>query len=497
MPAQRQPVERCAGPDLAQLVEQRWIRRSRWSASSSSASGPRRRRLGPRRLADLDPGAAARTGCSSWPPGYTWTPGCRRPRRRDVVDHVPTWRGPVLASAPMTTSSPARSAPNDLVGMVEQPADPAAERRRAAPMSLRPTKRTGRSTASLIGERGEDRRQGEAAGVDHDQRAVAAREVLVAHRRSRSSAAATARSSGGRDRRSRPQSSTSARRLRRRGAAGAHRRATAIADRRRCAARWFIAGHHPPAGLADDARPAVELVDHLGRRRFGHDAEQLGHATVVGETPAVEHLGHVVGDRRAEQVAQRLAIGQSGPISGNGSRRPRRSACRHVIAPLATTLTGSARPPRAAATNARAASSILDHGERRIGEHAERHDRRCAATVRAGSARAGRARVPGEPRRRPRRRGRRRERRCARSRRPCARIPTSGRSVRSRRAGSGSLAPGRRSRCHCARDRLERRTLGGRADDRRGRLVGERAGRRSGGPGVGLPHRRCARGRAG
>ncbi len=46
------------------------------------------------------------------------------------------------------------------------------------------------------------------------------------------------------------------------------------------------------------------------------------------------------------------AIHQSGPTSGTGMRRPRRAACRAVIAPLATTFTGSARRRSAAATKA-------------------------------------------------------------------------------------------------------------------------------------------------
>ena len=49
-------------------------------------------------------------------------------------------------------------------------------------------------------------------------------------------------------------------------------------------------------------------------------------------------------------------IAHSGPTSGSGMRRPRRAACSAVMAPLATTLTGSANRRRAAATKARAAS---------------------------------------------------------------------------------------------------------------------------------------------
>ena len=401
----------------------------------------------PRRLADLHPGAAPERACSSWRPD---TPGrrLRWPRRRDRADpsHRPTSRRPVRRLGAHDDQFAGTQRAEELVGMVEQAADPAAERPErgrvaAADEADRPVDRLADR------ERAEDRCQGEAAGVDDDQGALAPREVLVAADASRSSGAAA-----------RPIDLTHeagvaapvvdhAGRFVDEAQGSSSDRPTARAVRR--GVRSFIAAA-TPCRLADDARPAVEAVDHLGRRRLGHDAEQLGHATVVGE-PA--HGGASrrrdrgsasrTGSSASWRSASRVRSGGTAPVGRAGV------ACRQVIAPLATTLTGSARPTRAAATIGSCRVAVLDHGERRIGEHGERHDR--LRSIRpSGDGTCG----PSTG-----------ARRTAPTLTPTRAADASGDvfdlgdhatpfrrrdgSARSRRDGSVSLVRGRRSRCRC------------------------------------------------
>ena len=160
------------------------------------------------------------------------------------------------------------------------------------------------------------------------------------------------------------------------------------------------------------------------------------------------------------------------------------------MAPLATTLTGSSRRRCAAATKARADLDVLDDGERRIGEHAERDHRhaqqpperaRHVRTEHRAHADGTDSDADAPPD------GRRRSSRC----RPA--------SARSRSSGSTSASSSGRvgdaarppvdldAAAHD--DALERPALGRGAEDRRGGVVGQLAGLVGRGPAVGLPHR--------
>ena len=70
-----------------------------------------------------------------------------------------------------------------------------------------------------------------------------------------------------------------------------------------------------------------------------------------------------------------LANRHSGPTSGTGMRPPRRIACSAVIAPLAEHVDRLVEPALGGGDERRGALDVLDDGERRVGEHAERHDR--------------------------------------------------------------------------------------------------------------------------
>ncbi len=160
-------------------------------------------------------------------------------------------------------------------------------------------------------------------------------------------------------------------------------------------------------------------------------------------------------------------------MSGIGTRRPRRAAWSAVIAPEATTFTGSARPTRAAATMAQRGVVVLDDGERGIGESAERHpglaqeasegrwhvgtEHRCEADRSDGDADV-------DPL----------SRRCARWRRRGA-SPVARGSDRSRLAGRVMRYGERPVDLDAAAhdDVFERGALGCGTEDRGGRLIGE------------------------
>ena len=109
----------------------------------------------------------------------------------------------------------------------------------------------------------------------------------------------------------------------------------------------------------------------------GSDAKptQLLHPPVVGQAAPVQRLEDVVGDRRPGEPGDDLAMRQSGPMSGNGMRPPRRIACSAVIAPLAEHVDRLVEPALGGGDEGPGALDVLDDAEGRVGEHAERDDR--------------------------------------------------------------------------------------------------------------------------
>ena len=125
------------------------IRRCSASASSSSASGPRRIRVRVDRRAELDAGGAAQRRRAASPPGSTLDPG--GDGGADQLDGRPAPVRVVAAvrGAEHAPARPARSAPSNSAAIGSRPPS----RCRSGPigaMSGRPTKRTGRPTASPI-----------------------------------------------------------------------------------------------------------------------------------------------------------------------------------------------------------------------------------------------------------------------------------------------------------------------------------------------------------
>ena len=478
----RQPVERRAGLRAAELVEHRADPLSTRSASSSSASGPRRRRgaaiAGPISIrADRDD-----TASSPSPPG--------RPARRcstagaeQAVDRTcPTRRGSSVPAERRSRAARRRAARR-------RPRRAGRAGRRGGGRGRRPGRcRDGRRSAPAgrsprsASSGDPPLREAEAAGVDDDDAPARAPGSQLEAARRRSSSAAGAAAGGARracrrgPSRRRPTSPASrldarrGERLQRR-----HRRRQAT-----CAGSSIDVTHQATCragrlrGRPSARRRAGRSPRTVRRPRTRSRAARSIRA-VVGEAAAVQRLEHVVGDRRPEQPADQRATRQSGPTSGTGMRRPRRIAWSAVIAPLATTLTGSSRRRSAAATNARAhstSSTTANGGSASTlnGTPA------CAAAGRAGSARAARARLP----RRSAPTGDAdapadRRRRCARCRRACGRSRTSGRSSRRLvRAGRRAAGPAVDLDAAAHDDRLQRPALGGGAEDRGRRVVGER-----------------------
>ena len=172
--SQSSGVPVCMPPNSSR---RRWMRCSTWSASSSSISGPRRRRPGPHGGADLDAGRAAPRRA-----------GRRRREHRRLRRHGGADQAVVDASDPPGVErrlgahhehlAGAQRA-GDLVGPGQQAAQPAGQRTDrghvgSADEAHRPAGGGGE------GEGGEDRGHRVAAVVDDDQRPGAHRQVVLA-----------------------------------------------------------------------------------------------------------------------------------------------------------------------------------------------------------------------------------------------------------------------------------------------------------------------------
>src|SRR6478735_2455074 len=178
--AQGQPVDRRPGADLAHLVEEPLDLPAQVVGEFEFGEGTPASPARARRRADLHPGVAPERAARGGRRIHLDT--CRR-RRADMFvldpsDGAHLTQAGARGRAEHDQLAGAQRA-EDLVWVVEQAADPTAEwpeRRGVAPAD-----EADRTVDRLADrERGEDRRQREAAGVHHDQRPLAAREVLVA-----------------------------------------------------------------------------------------------------------------------------------------------------------------------------------------------------------------------------------------------------------------------------------------------------------------------------